>query len=272
MLLFYIKMENELKIHNDTREKIWTDFDGAAYAPNFINDDGRESRLSIVEAKNFPAIVPELLEKGYAPLTPKEVLEQRIIASQRDKKPIKELMFDQGNNSSETFRWGSQYFSTFSGVIYDGKGNVKIMPKSTQLSGLNENSPLVFHSALQVPNGTFDSIDSQAYSRKDINKINNEFSENKPKWAYKNPILLDLVENNSDLIKTYTNEFLEYTQNEKKPFMSFNCRNYEEEYSPGCETILPIGMGRISNGGSVGSGLQINQMSTTFFKPNKGKN
>jgi hypothetical protein len=258
------------KIYKNVKGKIWDDFGGAVYAPNFINNEGNESRLSIIESKNFPGIVPELLEKGYVPLTAKEVLEQRLVALQRDKKPIKELMQDQGNDSSETFRWGSQYISTFSGVVYDGKGNVKIIPKSEELSGLNENSPLVFHSALQVPNGTFDSFDSQAYSRNDINKINREFSENKLNEAYKNPILLDLVENDSDLIKTYTNEFLEYTQNNSDLFMSFNCRNYEEEYSPGCETILPIGMGRINNGSSVGSGLQISQMYTTFFKSPEG--
>lgn len=135
--------------------------------------------------------MPELVAQGYSPISVAGIMEQRIKAWQSGDQELAQL-------------WGKNYFDSGDGIMYHPDGRIKVVPDSETLRSVNPNTSLKWYGAQVLSEGTFDKVQGEEFSRKDVKRFANEYL--KQNEAPENPIWLALARGDKELLKEYVGQ------------------------------------------------------------------
>ena len=146
--------------------------------------------------------MPNLIAEGRTPLSVQGLMKRKL----------------ETQNASEAVRnsWMHNYFDTGDGVAYHPDGRIKIVPDARPLREMNSESKLV-NGALVLPDGMYEKLEGQEFTRKDIQKyvgdaITSKEAKSNPLWQAlaRDPKLLNEY---VDLIFNQTKQQFSYGKN-----------------------------------------------------------
>ena len=157
----------------------------------YMQKDGSSLEVPIFRGKTIDKM-PELIARGYTPISVAGIMEQRI----KD--------WESGNQELVGV-WEKNHFGSGDGIMYHPNGKIKVVPDSQTLRSVNPYTPLEWHGAQVLVEGTFDKTQGYEFSREQIDKFANKSQTQKE--VLNNPIWLALVKGDNELLKEYVGQF-----------------------------------------------------------------
>ena len=160
-----------------------------------------EPTIEYFEGRNIDKM-PELIAKGMKPLSVSGLMQRRLQAQYGSESVRNSLM----NN----------YHDTGDGIAYHPDGRIKIVPDASPLREMDSKSNLV-NGALVLPDGMYEKLEGQEFTRKDIQKyvgdaISSKEAKINPLWQAlaRDPKLLNEY---VDLIFAQAKQQFDYDKN-----------------------------------------------------------